>query len=341
MNKACTYQPIGRKGSLPGLPFYLGLTAAMVVAMLILSGCQPSSEELPNPFPPATQIASFGSLPHWSPDGQKLVFGADGAQSGIWLFDRSSGNLTQITDGDHPHLYDYRISQSNDKIAFGGAGASIENTSGIWVVGLDGSDPVRWHTTGHSPCWMPNDEGLVFAEDDPQSGTYGLFRLLFADTSLTGLTDGGMDPQYNSAGTKIAYREPMAGTTRFQLKVITPAGVLTNILADSCAHFCWTDSDNTIVFDFQSSAGAKICRVPVQGGTISNVVVGAVEPSAAANGRVAYQSVYSDLSQGIRTTDLSGADIQLISAEGYQPVISTDGSALAYATNGGIWLVNL
>jgi Tol biopolymer transport system component len=309
----------------------------MAAGLLLLCSCQPASEEPLSPFPPATQIAAFGSLPRWSPDGQKLIFGADGAQMGIWLYDRSNGSLTQVTDADHPHLYDYRISNGNDKIAFGGAGAAIENTSGIWVAGLDGSDPVRWHTTGQTPCWMPNDTGLLFAENDPQSGTYGLFQILFADTSLTRLTDGGIDPQYNSAGSKIAYREAPPATTQYQLIVINPAGALLNILAEECAHFCWTENDNTIVFDFQSSSGAKICRVPAAGGTVSDMVLGAVEPSAASNGRVAYQSVYGDLSQGIRTTDITGADIQLISGEGFQPNYSPDGSAVAYASNSGIW----
>jgi len=341
MNETHADQQTGKGRVSRDYPSSLLLAAAMAAVLLLLCSCQPTSEEPPSPFPPATQIAAYGGLPRWSPDGQKLIFGADGAQQGIWLYDRSNGSLTQVTDANYPHLYDYRVANGNDKIAFGGAGASIENTSGIWVVGLDGSDPVRWHTTGQTPCWMPNDEGLVFAENDPQSGTYGLFQLLFADTSLTRLTDGGIDPQYNSAGSQIAYREAPPGTTQYQLKVITPAGVPLNILAEDCAHFCWTDNDNTLVFDYQSSSGAKIVRVPVAGGAVTDVVLGAVEPSAASNGRIAYQSVYSDLSQGIRTTDLTGTDIQLISEAGFQPNYSPDGAAVVFASNSGIWMVGL
>jgi len=349
MNETHADQPTGMGRTTPDYSSIILLTIVMAAGLLFLCSCQPSSEEPPSPFPPAAQVAAFGGLPRWSPDGQKLIFGADGAQMGIWLYDRSGDSLTQVTDANHPHLYDYRVSQGNDKIAFGGPGAAIENTSGIWVVGLDGSDPVRWHTTGQTPCWMPNDEGLIFAENDPQSGTYGLFQLLFADTSLTRLTDGGTDPQYNSAGSKIAYREAPPAATQFQLKVITPAGVLLNILAEDCAHFCWTDNDNTLVFDYQSSSGAKISRVPAAGGAVTEIVpgttadppAGGVEPSAASNGRVAYQSLNGDFSQGIRTTDLSGADMQLISEEGFQPNYSPDGTAVVFASNSGIWMTEL
>lgn len=298
-------------------------------------------------LPTAQQIATFGSVPRWSPDGQKLAFGGEGTQAGIWVYDATGGSPVQVTGADYPHLYDYRWSNGNDKIAFGGAGASIENTAGIFVVGLNGADPVHWHATGQSPCWMPGDSGLVFAENDPQAGTYGLFKLIFADTSLTRLTFTGSDPQYSPTGTQIAYRELTEGeVTAFKLRIMTASGSTTNILADTCTHFNWTEGGATIVYDYGTHNEVTgytemwISRVPAQGGVVTHIVLSAIESSVSASGRIAYQGINGDLSTGIYAINLDGGDLQPISGEGYQPAISPDGSAIAFVRSDGVWVVN-
>jgi len=324
------------------------IIALGVLALLALTSCQKSSNEPSSPFPQTQQIASYGSLPRWSPDGQKLAFGGDGAQMGIWVYNRSTGSLTQVTDADYPHLYDYRWSNSSDQIAFGGAGASIENTSGIFTVGLDGSDPVRWHETGHSPGWIPGDSGLVFAEEDPQSGNYGLFKLIFADTSLTRLTYSGIDPQYSPTGVQIAYRDLLgAGTAVYQLKIMTASGATTNILVDTCANYNWTQGGSTIVFNYATQRPGTtlidmwISQVPAIGGAVTHIVPDAIESSVSSSGRIVYQSIYGDLSQGIYGINLDGSDLQPISDAGYQPAITPDGSVIAFAKDDGIWAVGL
>ncbi len=308
--------------------------------LLILLSCGGSNPETPG-LPTSEQIADFGSLPRWSPDGQKLAFGADGVQAGIWVYNRGSGDLIQIVDTSNPHLYDYRWSPQSDQIAFGGAGATVENTSGIFVAELDGSAPVRWHATGHSPSWTPDGSGLVFAEEDQQFGIYGIFRLAFSDSTLDRLTMTGTDPQYNFSGTQIAYRDPFVSGSYlyFRLKVMPALGGSETSLADTCSHFNWTGDGGTLVFDYlQPSGGMRISSVPVSGGSISTILFGGAESSVSSAGRIAYQGVEGDLSTGIFTVNLDGTDIQQVSAEGFQPAISPDGSMVAYASNSGIWL---
>lgn len=290
----------------------------------------------------SSQIVSYGALPRWSPDGQKLAFGGEGISAGLWIYDRSDGSVTQITDNSYPHLWDYRWSSDSDQIAFGGAGATIDSTSGIYTVALDGSDPVRWHATGHSPDWTPNGSGLVFAEEDAQGGTYGLFKLLFADTSLTRLTFSGTDPQYNPSGTQIAFRDPGAALP-VPLKVMLASGLSATTVADTCLQFDWTADGSNLVYDYMSydlnDSGLRICMVPATGGTKVKIAAGATQPSVATTGRIAYQGVISDLSLGIWVINLDASDNRQLTGSGFQPSVTPDGTLIAYARSDGIWLV--
>lgn len=291
----------------------------------------------------SNQIASFGSLPRWSPDGQKLLFGGEGVNAGLWIYDQSSGSVDQVTDDSYPHLWDYSWSSASDQIAFGGAGAIIDSTSGIFTVVLGGSYPLRWHPTGHSPCWIPDGSGLVFAENDPESGTYGLFRLIFADTSLTHLTNSGTDPCFNPTGIQIAYRDEPGSSLAYPLMVITASGTPVAFPADTCLHFAWTADGATLVYDYMlydpSDTGMRICKVPGTGGIQVKIVSSASEPSVASTGLIAYHRVVQDLSYGIYAVNLDGSDNHQLTGSGSQPSITPDGSLIAYARSDGIWLV--
>ena len=314
--------------------------SGLLLALLLISCGSDTVIEPNGQLPSSEQIASFGSLPKWSPDGQKLVFAGEGAIAGLWIYFRASGVSVQITYDTHPHLSDYSWSPGSDSIAFGGAGATIENTSGIFTVALDGSDPVRWHPTGKQPTWSPDGSGLVFSEEDPQSGTYGLFKLTFAGPSVSRLTEEGIDPQYNPPGTKIAYRVAPGGSQAYPLKIIPATGGSETTLADSCLHFNWTADGTTLVYDYMSStAGMRICTVPETGGEQVVLVSSGSEPSVSSTGRIAYQKLNVDLSLGIHLVNLDGSDNRQLSTSGFQPSITPDGSLIAYARSNGIWLV--
>lgn len=285
------------------------------------------------------QISSFGSLPKWSPDGQRLLFGGEGLTIGLWIYDRIAVTQEQITDEAYPHRWDYAWSPGSDQIAFGGAGPTSTNLAGIFVVALDGSDPVQWHPTGHSPCWIPDGSGLVFSEEDPQTGTYGLFSVIFADTSLTQLTTSGIDAEFNPAGTRIAYRDPGASQA-YTLKIINASGGQMTTVANNCLHFAWTATGDTLVYDYMSySLGMVICTVPASGGVQTTIKTGASEPSVSSTGLIAYQGVNVDLSLGIYVMNLDGSNSNQLSPVGAQPSITPDGTLIAYTYANGIWLV--
>lgn len=320
-------------------PFLLSvLGLLLIMGTLLLGSCGKSSTEPANN--PPDQIASFGSSPLWSPDGQKLVFGGEDISTGLWVYDRSSGQIQQITDDSYPHLWDYSWSPASDRIAFGGAGATIENTTGIFTVALDGSDPIRWHETGSYPSWKPDGSGLVFVEDDVQTGATGLYTLTFSGPTVAPLISEGVNPKYNPSGTKIAYKREPGASLAYSLKVVLASGSGMTTVADTCLHFCWTADGATLVYDYMSyNAGMRICKVPAAGGAQVVIASGASEPSIASTGLIAYQGVNSDLSLGIWAINLDGSGNHQLTDTGFQPSITPDGALIAYARDNGIWLV--
>lgn len=320
---------------------YVFLCTCGISAVLLLMSCGGSTE----PTPVTNKIASFGNVPRWSPDSQKLAFGADGENMGIWVYYRTSGNVTQITDATYPHLYDYCWSPASDQIAFGGAGETIEETSGIFTVALDGSDPVRRRETGHSPCWSPDGTKIVFVEQDNQAGNYGIYEYILSSSLTNPLLPGdGIDPKYNPSGTKIAFRVPNTSYD-YQLKVMSSAGVVEATLAENCLHLEWSSDGAYLYYDYMSfepnDTGMRICKVPSGGGTSVIILTSAGWPSASSAGTIAYAGSNIDLAQGIFTADANGGNNQHLSSYGFQPCIAPDGSSVAFANSDGIYLVDL
>ncbi|MCX6641279.1 MAG: hypothetical protein NTW14_12520 [bacterium] len=322
------------------------LTLMFFSGVLALSSCgSDGGNNSGDEFQPKDHIAGFGSQPRFSPDGEKVAFGGDQTHPGIWVYTLSTQDLFQIVDDQHPHLYDYRWSPDGSLIAFGGAGATVDSTSGIYVVGLDGSEPHRWNVTGKSPSWLPDQSGLIFEENNPQANLYGVFKLTFADTSLLLLTNTGTEPLISPLGDQVAYRDP--GSTQYiPLKVVSISGGASVTVADTCIHFTWTVDGVNLVFDYVSSSGGvqdrRISRVPASGSSDPVKIVSyATQPTISSDNVIAYQRINQDLSQGIYTVNLSGSDITQVAGAGSQPDFSPDGSHIAFADFDGIWVINL
>ncbi len=287
----------------------------------------------------SNQVSTFGSQPRWSPDGQKLAFGGEGYSAGIWVYDVNTGALTQITDSSHPHLFDYRWSPDGSQIAFGGAGSQIEGTSGIFTVGADGSGLTRRHETGQNPDWLADGSGLIFAEYDPESAEYGIYKLTFSPVTLTQITDEGIEPQVSPAGDKIAYRSP-GDYADYALKVVPLTGGPSSLLADDCLSFVWSYDGSWLIYDVLTmTEGMTIYKVASSGGSGVQLAAYASQPSISQGGQVAYQRIINDLSDGIWLINLDGSNNHQVNSSGAQPSITPDGSIIACARSNGIWLV--
>jgi Tol biopolymer transport system component len=322
--------------------------SAAVLLLLVLSSCNKNSSSSGPDLPPSVQIASNGSLPRWSPDGQKLAYGGSGANAGLWIWDQPTGNAVRIVDATHPHNYDYRWSAGSDKIAFSGAGATIDSTSGIFTVNVDGTDLTRRHATGKTPDWLPDGSGLVFAEEDFQSGMVGIFRLNFQDSTLVRVTNSGTSPQVTPNGTKAVYLDVNASTNVYRLKVVDIQNLTVINLADTCVFFQLTLGGSEVVFNYpaifyinnQSYVEQRIRHISINGGGFVPIITAANQPTASSQGLVAFVSLNSDVSTGIFAIGLDGSGFEQLSGPNVsQPFIKADGSQVAYCANGGIWVV--
>ena len=114
-----------------------------------------------------TQDPAQDGFPHWSPDGETLVFSRYGgdeepAKNGLWLISPDGGEPRRLTHvlGEHPHW-----SPDGHYIAFDG---DFGNT--IQLVAASGGTPIRIVpesipvSRGGQPKWSPDGSRIAFKE---------------------------------------------------------------------------------------------------------------------------------------------------------------------------------
>ncbi len=140
-----------------------------------------------------------------SPDGQRIVFSAQGA---LWVIPTAGGTATRITSWD--------IEPTAPVWSPDGATIAFQNyaPSGnyhIWTIAPDGSAPTEI-TTGpnddREPAWLPDGSGLVFASDRSNDGQYKIWQVKLAGRTVSQVTKGTgaeSNPVVSPDGQQVAY----------------------------------------------------------------------------------------------------------------------------------------
>jgi TolB protein len=122
------------------------------------------------------------SVPAWSPVGDRIVYA--GVNGQIWMLNANGGGKHALTRTASGAGVDWSPSWSPDgrRIAYEStAGTGPRDlTNEIWVIGADGSHPVRLthdQLNDNRPVWSPDGAWLVFSSPRPNPGIAHLWLM--------------------------------------------------------------------------------------------------------------------------------------------------------------------
>jgi Tol biopolymer transport system component/imidazolonepropionase-like amidohydrolase len=180
-----------------------GRHTAPAFAALAALGLAPATEPAITPNPIEVVVTEGTNMAAaLSPDETTLALDLLGR---IWTLPASGGSATPLTDP----FGDARAptwSPDGERIAFQAYWAGDYD---IWVVGVDGSDleQVTWGPfDDREPHWSPDGTRVVFSSD--RAGTYDIWEVDVATRAVTQITVGPeneYNPAYGPDGNRIAY----------------------------------------------------------------------------------------------------------------------------------------
>ncbi len=129
------------------------------------------------------RVSDMGQHPSWSPDGKRLVVGADAftsptsrsvIPSALWLIDVTTGSKRLLTEGD---AVQPSWSPRGDRIAYWGLHPGSGQRD-IWTMPADGGEAVAVtndEALDWNPVWSPDGEYLYFASN--RGGSMNFWRV--------------------------------------------------------------------------------------------------------------------------------------------------------------------
>ena len=330
-----------------------GLVVALVAALGTWGGAQSTSREVRLTLTEGTSMAAA-----LSPDGTTIALDLLGA---LWTMSSDGGRATRVLD-DGYDAHAPAWSPDGARLAFQ---AYHRDTWAIWTMKADGSD-LRQVTSGpyddREPHWSPDGSRLAFASD--RGGNYDVWLLTLASGEVRRFTSSGANesmPAWSPDGSEIAFVSDREARGVYARHVDT--GAERQLAAETALLFTpsWAPDGKTVAY---VAVDGAVTRLMAGGRNVADASEDVhpfraswASPSEllyAADGGVKRRPTVGGAARRVAFS----AEVAFTRAaftparrafppEGPQPVrglmhptISPDGSTVAFAALGDLWLVS-
>lgn len=233
-----------------------------------------------------THDPAWDGLPSWSPDGQRIAFTSD--RSGnpeVWAMDSDGGNLAQLTKEELAASLAPAWSPAGDQIAFAsdrtyrvaleGAVLEVPNNTKIWVMGADGTHPVRRSEElglDFYPSWSPDGEKIAFMSVRDGNGEIYVVNAEGFEVNLTNHPAEDWNPAWSPDGQKILFMSDRDGNR--EIYAMNADGSepvnLTNHPANE-GDPAWSPDSTKIVFISDRDGNAEIYVMNADGSNLQRL----------------------------------------------------------------------
>jgi Tol biopolymer transport system component/imidazolonepropionase-like amidohydrolase len=291
-----------------------------------------------------------------APDGRTIAIDLLGA---LWTLSRDGGRATRILD-DGYDAHAPAWSPDGRRIAFQ---AYRDSTWNIWTINRDGSGLQR-HTSGpfddREPHWSPDGQRLAFSSD--RSGNYDIWTVTLATSAVQQLTSGPANegvPAWSPDGREIAYVSDRPARGIYAIAVATKTERVVQSDTRTVSFPAWhPDSQRVAYAAFEGAtsrlmsgghniaeAGEDVFPFRPQWASANELLYtadGKIKVRPASGGAARVIEFAADVSF-TRPTFTPTLRAQPASGEHpvrgiMRPVISPDGSRIAFAALGDLWL---
>jgi hypothetical protein len=225
-------------------------------------------------------------------------------------------------------------SPDGTRIAYAGTWAAADGADGIWVVPADGSsEPTQLIARGSAPVWSPDGATIAYANESRDD-----LWLMDADGQNGRRITGGWSPDWSPDGAQIAFVAPRRDGSEDVWIVDADGGNLHRIADGSDPD--WSPDGTMIVHTTHLSQRpwTRTYWVINADGTGRTQLpdLRYSQPQWTADGRLT-----SDCPEGLCVMDADGSNRQVLLAGERDralsdPVLSPDGTRIAYVTRAGI-----
>jgi Tol biopolymer transport system component len=287
-----------------------------------------------------------------SPDGQRIVFSAQGA---LWVMPIGGGQAQRIT----PWTMEPTApvwSPDGQRIAF--QNYTAEGNYHIWTIRPDGRD-AREHTVGpqddREPTWTPDGSALVFSSDRSNDGQFKIWSLTLGTGALRQVTSGPgaeSNPMVSPDGQQVVfvdtanlYTAPLAGGAR----TLVGPGIAPNYTPSGAAMVYQTPARVLTVGGEAVSGSEDVFTFPVRwlpDGRFMYTTDGKIRIRNAAGANptdVPFSAQITVRRPVLRTTKARGFDTltpqPVLGISG--PVLSPDGQSVAFVALNDVWAMKI